>query len=212
MYSWRRIHPFESAPSMACSKHRPGAASLPISVGAEVQPGGTVSLTVSLPSGSLGPPLQGEPGQMGSVFDKEPLHPCFNALLLYFKSSTVFCKCWNWQPWQPLATTEQSSIQIKQPQPRFSGKLGWNTQREASLPSTAQRVRVMSGTPKIPEGRIQQGSYTASIIPVSQGRFTNWGKKKFTLVGFFPRCHQGLSRRPESLFLPLRPLQTHQIL
>lgn len=42
----------------------------------------------------------------------------------------------------------------------------------------------MSGAPKIPEGRIQQSSYTASIILVSQGGFTNWKKKKFTLVGF----------------------------
>lgn len=52
--------------------------------------GGEGQGTVSLPSGSLSPPLQGEPGQMGSVFDKEPLHPCFNVLLLCFKSSTVF--------------------------------------------------------------------------------------------------------------------------
>lgn len=41
----------------------------------------------------------------------------------------------------------------------------------------------MSGAPKSPEGRIQQTSYTASIIPVSQGGFTNWGGK-FPLAGF----------------------------
>ena len=74
--------------------------------------------------------------------------------------------------------TEQSFIQIRQPKLRFSGKLRWSTQRDASLPSTMQRVRVMSGAPKIPEGGIQQSSYTASIILVSQGGFTNWGKKK----------------------------------
>lgn len=80
--------------------------------------------TISLPSGSLNPTaptptpcLQGEPGQMGSVFDKEPLHPCFNALLLHFKSSTVFSKCWNWQLCQSLATLNNPPFKSGSPNP-----------------------------------------------------------------------------------------------
>ena len=63
------------------------------------------------------PCLQGEPGQMGSVFDKEPLHPCFNALLLHFKSSTVFSKCWTWQLCQSLATLNNPPFKSGSPNP-----------------------------------------------------------------------------------------------
>lgn len=73
--------------------------------------------TISLPSGSLSPPLQGEPGQMGSVFDKKPRHPCFNTLLLHFKSSTVFFKCWNWQLCRSLAMLNNPPFKSGSPNP-----------------------------------------------------------------------------------------------
>lgn len=116
------------------------------------------------------PCLQGEPGQMGSVFDKGTLPPCFNALLLHFKSSTVFSKCWNWQLCQSLATLNNPPFKSGSANPDSVESCD-GAHREP-LPSTVRRVRVMSCS-KIPKGRIQQSSYTASIILVSQGGFTN---------------------------------------
>lgn len=123
---------------------------------------------------------------MGSVFDKEPLHPCFNALVLYFKSSTVFFKCWNWQLCRSLAILNNPPF--KSSSPNQDSVESCNGVHRGGL-SAFHRAEgeVMSGLLKIPEGRIQQSSYTASIIPVSQGRFTNWGRGGrvvFTLVGF----------------------------
>lgn len=155
---------------------------------------------------------------MGSVFDKEPLHACFNALLLYLESSTVFWKCWNWQLCWPLARAEQSSIQTKQPKPRSSGKLQWGTQREASLSSTVRRMRVMSGAPKIPEGRIQQTHIQHLLYQLHKKELETEGEGAFTLVGFLHWCHQGLSlpesrqQGPSSLLCTQNPLQPHQSL
>lgn len=146
--------------------------------------GGEVPHTISLPSQSPGPPLQGEPRQMVSVFDKEPLHPCFNILLLYFKSSTVFFKCWNWQLRWSLAALNNPPFKWSRPNPA-SVESCEGAHRGGLSAFHRAEGEVMWGAPRIPEGRIQHTSYTAFIIPISQGGFTNWGrKKKFTLVGF----------------------------
>lgn len=121
---------------------------------------------------------------MGSVFHKEPLHPCFNALLLYFKSSTVFFKCWNWQLHWPLATLNNPPFKSSSLNPDSVESCEGTHRGGLSAVLHRAEGEVMSGAPKIPEGRIQRSSYTASIMPVSQGGFTNWGGEKFTLVGF----------------------------
>lgn len=168
--------------------------------------GGKGPQTLSLRLRSPGPPLQGESGQMGSVFDKEPLHPCFNVLLLYFKSSTVFFKCWNWQLRWSLATLNNHPFKWSRPNPASVESCDGAHRGGLSAFHHAEG-EVIWGAPRIPEGRIQHTSYTAFIMPVSQGGFTNWGrKKKFTLVGFLLPVPQGLSlpkspssRRPRAL-------------
>lgn len=122
---------------------------------------------------------------MGSVFDKEPLHPCFNALLLYFKSSTVFFKCWNWQLHRSLAALNNPPFKSSSLNPASVESCA-GTHREGLSAFHRAEGEVMSGAPKIPVGRIQQRSYTASIIPVSQEGFTKWGGKKKVYLSWLP--------------------------
>lgn len=62
-----------------------------------------------------------------------PLHPCFNALLLYFESSTVFFKCWPRQPWRPVATANNPPFTSSSPTPGPGGLRGVHRGRPPAL-------------------------------------------------------------------------------
>lgn len=107
-------------------------------------------------------------------------NPCILAstsLYSTLKSSTVFFKCWDWQLPRSLATLNNPPFKWSSPNPA-SVESSPEAHRGSLSAFHCEEGEVMSGAPKIPEGRIQQASYTASIIPASQGGFRNWGAKK----------------------------------
>lgn len=146
---------------------------------------------------------------------RNPCLPCFNALLLHFKSSTVFSKCWNWQLCQSLATLNNPPFKSGSANPDSVESCDGAHRGRPLCPPTVRRVRVMSGAPKIPKGRIQQ-EFLYSIYYTSFTRRIYELEKKVYLSWLpFAGAHQSLSllKSPPSRrasFLspsPLRPLQ-----
>lgn len=160
--------------------------------------------TISLSYGNPGLALQGQPGQMGSVLDKAPLLFFTNALLFHVKSSTVFSKCWNWQLYWSLATAEQSPIQIKQPQPNSVESCDGAHRGRPLSPPPYRGWGLCQAAPRIPEGGILQTSYTAAIIPVSQGGLMNWGRGVYLSWLPFTGATRGWVF-PDLLLLPTWP-------
>lgn len=123
---------------------------------------------------------------MGSVFDKEPLHPCFNALLLNVKSSTVFFKCWNWQLYRSLATVNNPPFKSSSPNPDPGESC--DEVHRGSL-SALHRAEGEGYVRRPEDSRggnsaeflysIYYTSFTRRIYELEKKK-----KKKFTLVGF----------------------------
>lgn len=110
-------------------------------------------------------------------------NPCILASTSFYsslKSSTVLFKCWDWQLPRSLAALNNPPFKWSSPNPA-SVESSPGAHRGGLSAFHRAEGEVMSGAPKIPEGRTQQASYTAPIIPVSQGGFTNWGRKNVYL-------------------------------